>query len=114
MEWLVGPVAELVRRIKAEETVSSKSMLLVAPGSEIFTLSAHDLSVSVAKVHGTVRYCAIGAGRHWAYGSLRTSVALGTGTLEDWARLALEAAAEHSPMVGGPPFDFLEAPAARA
>ncbi len=104
--WLVGDVADLVLEIKTRETIAEKSMLLVARGPEICCLSARDLSVYVAKGHGPYSYCAIGAGRHWAYGSLRTSAVL-RASLEEAVRLALEAAAEHSPMVGGPPFDFL-------
>ncbi len=107
--WLVGPVADLVRQIKTDEDgLNPRTMLLAALGPEILTLSGFDLAVTAPEAFGAVRYVAIGAGRHWAYGSLRTSAALGAGTLDDWARLALEAAAQFSPVVGGPPFDVLE------
>ncbi len=101
--------ADLVRQIKAQqEGLNPRTMLLAALGPEILTLSVFDLAVTEPEAFGTVRYSAIGAGRHWAYGSLRTSAALGAGTLDDWARLALEAAAQFCPVVGGPPFDVLE------
>jgi len=103
--WLVADVADLLREIRERETISDTAMLLVVRGPEIYCLRAWDLTLHPAERHAGKRYCAIGAGRHWAYGSLWTSVELGV-SLEDAARLALEAASEHSPMVAAP-FDFL-------
>jgi len=111
MPWLVGPVIDAIRsarksaghdeRIEGQSECEYGPVLLLGVRGQLFGMHG-DYSVSEYPDGA-----AVGSGEVAAWGSLRTSQAVGVSNPRERVRLALEAACAHD-IYCAPPFSFVD------